>query len=172
MAHRPLLIANEFLRLHGADGNIDHLKLQKLTYFAQGWWLAVMGSDLVTERPQVWRYGPVFQSLYSIFSPAGSNKITHPKRTLLFRAGQMPTLEGEDTKDERDLIEWIWGEYGNLTGAQLSDLTHKVGTPWWDIAVRENFQVPLNTVIPRDADWSYFSEMARERGFVPEPLVV
>lgn len=170
MAHKPIAVANEFIRLHGADGSIDHLKLQKLVYFAQGWWLAMKGSELVAERPQVWRYGPVFESLYRIFSPLGRQNINTPRGAGPFANNVVPTLEGDDCAEERACVEWVWSEYGNLDGPKLSDLTHAVGTPWRKIADKKKYRVPLNTEIPKEADWDYFAGLAKERGTDPTPI--
>lgn len=170
MAHIPLAIANEFIRLHGGDGSINHMKIQKLVYLAQGWWLAVNGNDLVSERPQVWRYGPVFESLYRVFSPAGRAPIMQPRGTVPFPGAIVPDLSGPIFDTERSLVEWVWGEYGHLDAIKLSDLTHAVGTPWRNIAERNRYRVPLNTEIPRNEDWEYFARLVKERGANPVPL--
>lgn len=169
-AHRPIAIANEFVRQFGEANTLDHLKLQKLTYFAQGWWLALKGEELLIERPQVWRYGPVFESLYRILSGRGREPIKGPAGANPFGDGVAPNLDGPACEGERELVQWIWQEYGNLDGPQLSDLTHAAGTPWRDIAEKSKFRVQLYTEIPEDADWEFFAKLARERGFEPKPL--
>jgi len=168
--HRPIAVANEFVRQYGTAHDLDHLKLQKLTYFAQGWWLVFKGEELLTERPQVWRFGPVFQSLYNALSGRGREPITSPAGANPFGVNAPATLEGEAFASERDLVGWVWNEYGSLTGTQLSDLTHAAGTPWRIIAEKSNFRVPLYTEIPESLDWEYFARQARDRGLKPEPL--
>jgi len=171
MAQRPITVANEFIRQFGAQSGIDHLKLQKLVYFTQGWWMATTGRPLVTERPQVWRYGPVFKSLYSIFSLYRREPITTPKTAGLFLQNTGPlTLEGPEFENERLCVAWVWSEYGALSGTRLSDLTHAIETPWRKLAEQQNFSVPLDTEIPAEADWEYFAALAKERGFEPRPL--
>ena len=168
MPYRPIIIANEFLRTHGSDGNIDHLKLQKLSYFTQGWWLALRGQPLLTERPQVWRYGPVFKSLYGAFVGTGDSHITELRRSPF--GNPTPTLEGNEHTESREFVAWIWDQYGHLSGTALSDLTHAPGTPWRIIAERENFKVPMNLEIKANEDWTYFAELARARGLNPVEL--
>jgi len=170
MPHRPIAIANEFVRQFGDANDLSHLKLQKLTYFAQGYWLAGRGEELVTERPQVWRYGPVFKSLYHILSGRGSSPIRQPTGANPFGEGTPPTLEAPAFQAERQLVEWVWAEYGNLTGPQLSDMTHALGTPWRKIAEERKFKVPLDFEIPEDLDWNYFAELASERDITPVPI--
>lgn len=168
--HRPLTVANEFVRQFGGAQGIGHLKLQKLTYYAQGWWLVTKGEEMLFERPQVWRYGPVFQSLYNVMSGKGSEPIREPVGASPFGGSQAPTLEGAAFEDERAMVQWIWEEYGNLSGPQLSDLTHAADTPWRVIAEDKKFRVPLNFPIPESLDWKYFAKLAQERGINPVPL--
>jgi uncharacterized phage-associated protein len=42
----------------------EHMKLQKLVYYAYGWWLLYHSEPIMTEPPEVWRHGPVFSSMY------------------------------------------------------------------------------------------------------------
>src|SRR5271165_2167081 len=104
MPHRPITVANEFVRQFGGANDIDHLKLQKLTYFTQGWWLAGHGEELLFERPQVWRYGPVFQSMYRILAGKGRAPIRVPVVSNPFaHFGQVEpdTLEAPAHEDKR-----------------------------------------------------------------------
>jgi hypothetical protein len=61
--YRPLALANEFIVMSASRG-AEHMKLQKLVYFAYGWWLTGHSDRITTEPPQVWKFGPVFESLY------------------------------------------------------------------------------------------------------------
>lgn len=168
MPHPALQVANELLQAHG---DVSHMKLQKLLYYANGWWLATEGTPLLNEFPQVWRYGPVFRWLYNTLSRFGHNEIGGPVPPGPFGGGNLPTLEGvAEAPRVRALLAWIWTEHGHKTAVQLSDETHAVGTPWWIIAERHGFRVPLNTPIPPQADWDYFANLARTRGIETHPL--
>lgn len=61
--YHPLAFANEFI-LKAQPAGVEHMKLQKLVYYSYGWWIAYHEEPILTEPPQVWRYGPVFVSLY------------------------------------------------------------------------------------------------------------
>ncbi|MFQ5632018.1 MAG: Panacea domain-containing protein, partial [bacterium] len=53
------LIANYFIDFARKDGvAISPMKLQKLVYFAHGYYLAITGQPLIEEEIQAWRYGP------------------------------------------------------------------------------------------------------------------
>ncbi|MEE4012124.1 type II toxin-antitoxin system antitoxin SocA domain-containing protein [Roseibium sp. FZY0029] len=162
MAYLPIQVANTLIeKFH--DQRIDPMKLQKLLYFANGWWLALKGEPLLTEKPQVWRYGPVYKSIYHAFRKYGRGAIDAPEPASPFggEPNRVPTTDVDTIK----LLDWIWSEYGSKSGPVLSDETHKPGTPWRNIAEREKFRVKDNEVIPTDADWKYFADLAQERGF-------
>ncbi|WP_296017859.1 type II toxin-antitoxin system antitoxin SocA domain-containing protein [uncultured Agrobacterium sp.] len=168
MSYRPVQIANEIIARFGAAGDISPMKLQKLLYFANGWYLALRGEDLINERPQVWRYGPVFKSAYRTFNKYGSSPITSPEPASPF-GGAPDMVENIDQQLEQ-YLNWVWSEYGHKSGPALSDETHRVGTPWQQIAQSSGYVVPENTVIPAQADHEYFSSLARQRGYQPAAL--
>lgn len=160
MSFTSLKVANELLRLHG---DIDPMKLQKLLYYANGWWLATHGEPLLTEQPQVWRYGPVFRGLYGTFAKFGRENIGGPVSGGPFTPD--PQFLGDSAAEEevRQLLKWIWDEHGNKSAIKLSDETHAPGTPWRKIAERHDFRVPEGTPIPPEADWEYFAGLAKAR---------
>ncbi|MDA7967135.1 type II toxin-antitoxin system antitoxin SocA domain-containing protein [Ruegeria sp.] len=156
--YSPLAIANNFLEQFGQDGGIEHMKLQKLVYCSYGWWLAVYGIEaerLTSEGPQIWKHGPVFDSLYHALKVFGRAPITSPQSTNPF---QPPENVDETDENVRNLISWTWGRYGHLSSFALSDITHKPGTPWHRVATENNFSVAYNTSIP---DQYIFEEFTR-----------
>jgi len=57
MPYSAAQIANEFIRRARQDGIVvDPLKLQKLVYLTHGWHLAFLGTPLINEDIQAWRY--------------------------------------------------------------------------------------------------------------------
>src|SRR5689334_22079254 len=135
--YTPLALANYFLEAHPP---IDHMKLQKLVYCAHGWWLASQQrTPLVTERPQVWKFGPVFPSLYRALRTFGAQPISGPQSRAPFE--DPPRVDQHDDLVRR-LLEWVWNRYGHLSALALSDMTHKPGTAWYIVAQENNFNVP------------------------------
>ncbi|MDP9569650.1 UNVERIFIED_ORG: putative phage-associated protein [Agrobacterium larrymoorei] len=124
------------------------MKLQKLVYCSYGWWLAGHGLDevrLTSEGPQIWKHGPVFDSLYHTLKVFGREPITLPQSSNPFGAPDMVDAEDESVLN---LVRWVWGRYGHLSSFALSDMTHKPGTPWHRVAVENNFRIAYNTSIP------------------------
>lgn len=157
MSYDPLVIANEILAKHP---EVSHMKLQKLLYFANGWWLALKDEPLLNEEPEVWRYGPVFSRLYSILSGYQHNEIGGPVIGHPF--ADKPERLPENSDEIKKMLSWIWLIYGGKSAMQLSDETHKIGTPWQKIASKHNFRVPFHTAIPSEKDKEYFRSLAAQ----------
>ncbi|MBD8552367.1 Panacea domain-containing protein [Sphingomonas sp. CFBP 8764] len=167
---QPVAFANEIINRFGGAGYIDHMKLQKLLYFSNGWWLGLTGAPLLDERPQVWRYGPVFRGVYNSFSRFGSRPIHELAPGNPFFGGAPERVPAEQLAQIIPTMDWIWGEYGGKSAVQLSDETHAPGTPWQRIAAASNYAVQLNTEIPPAEDWQYFAQLATQRGWTPAPF--
>lgn len=159
--YSPLAVANTFVAQYGQMGRIDHMKLQKLLYYAYGWWLAYEQDPLLTEGPELWKYGPVFSSLYNALASSKSNPITTPQRATPF--GPPPIIPNEDERT-REFLDWVWQRYGQYSAFELSDMTHAPGTPWQVEAARNNYLVRAHHRIPDDLIADRFREQARELG--------
>ncbi len=162
----PVQVANTFVGRFGDGTELTHMKLQKLVFFADGWQVGFRGSPLVTERPQVWRYGPVFRSLYNILTGYANKPIKAPVVVNPF-TGDTPTIVRDNNNDDSRLIDWIWDKYGRYSAMDLSRETHAVGTPWHTMAARFNFSVPFDLEIPNDVIEPYFRGLAAAEGAVP-----
>ncbi|MEX1039974.1 MAG: type II toxin-antitoxin system antitoxin SocA domain-containing protein [Pirellulaceae bacterium] len=150
-------IANYFLGRAEQEGKgLTQMQVQKLTFYAHGWYLALDGRALIKEDPQLWKYGPVFRSLYSEFKEFGSQEID--RRALEFRFNTTPespeafeffepTIDNEhpddvDSKLARAVLERVWEMYGGFTSYQLSNMTHAEGEPWRVIRDRLPEKIP------------------------------
>jgi uncharacterized phage-associated protein len=160
MPYTPLAVANSFIIQHGADGGgIEHMKLQKLLFFAYGWWLVRHDSPLLGAKPEVWRYGPVFSSVYWHFNRFGDQPIPEPLPANPF-SSEIPKVPISDAETVL-AIQKIWENYGGFDSFALSDMTHKVGTPWQRVAAEHNYRVPQNLEIDDAITKSYFSRLER-----------
>lgn len=135
------------------------MKLQKLVFYAYGWWLAYHDAPLTNEAPEVWRYGPVFSSLYSALAPNGMEPITQPQRAVPIGS---PPIVPADEEEVRSMLEWVWSRYGKYSAGRLSDLTHAEGTPWQQEAAAHNYRVPKHHPIPDERIKEYFQAAAKK----------
>ena len=139
-----LAIANYFIKKSEKDEGIQHLKLQKLTYFVYGWWLiSDFKEDLIEEKPEVWRYGPVFNILYQQLRLHKGTPIKEPQSDAPF--SESPSVKRTDVKK---LLTWIWNKYGHLSAKELSAITHEEGTAWSRVAKENNYEIARSSKIP------------------------
>jgi uncharacterized phage-associated protein len=162
--YRPLAFANEFI-LKSQGVGIEHMKLQKLVYYAYAWWLGYHNDPILSEPPQVWRYGPVFSSLYHALKGFGRTPIADEQSDYPF---QPPPRVDQSDVDAWQLINWVWQRYGGFTSYQLSEMTHAPGSPWRQIAEQTNWHVAPSTPIPDDLIREHIKQEAQRMGLVPQ----
>lgn len=98
-------------------GEISTMKLQKLCYYSQAWSLVWDDEPLFPERIEAWVNGPVVRALYA-----------HHARE--FTISELDV--GDSTKltdEQKDTIDVVCNAYGQLSGSDLSNLTHSE-MPW------------------------------------------
>lgn len=106
-----------------AGDTISPLKLQKLLYYCQAWYLTVFGKRLIAEDVEAWAHGPVFSSQYTRFAYIPRNEQIKPKSINL----SIPKLDD----DSNELLEEVLSVYGEHSASYLENLTHKEN-PWLD----------------------------------------
>ena len=138
-------VAECFLFLDDSnDGDgISNLKLQKLVYYAQGFFTAIYDKPLFQSRIYAWAHGPVVPSLYHTYKVHGRNSITVPANF------DPKSLKG----DEFDLIEEVFLEFGQFSAWKLRNMTHEE-SPWMNhegdisliplIEIKEYFKTRLS----------------------------
>ena len=130
------LIANYYLHKDKAMKN-DIMKTLKMVYIAHGFHLALTENPLIKENVMAWQYGPVIPELY--FQLKADN--------LIFTSQQ----EKEDFDNNAELkkfLDAVYDKYCNKSGAELSNLTHIIGSPW-DITVNR-FEALIKDDLIRD----------------------
>ncbi|MCA2017202.1 DUF4065 domain-containing protein [Vibrio tritonius] len=114
-------VAKYFIRLADeAEEGISNLKLQKLVYYAQGFYLAINEEPLFHEDIQAWAHGPVVPELYHEYKSFGKEAIApdvkfNPHTRL--------------TKAEMEHIEEIFDVFGQFSAWKLRNMTHEE-SPW------------------------------------------
>jgi uncharacterized phage-associated protein len=120
-----ITIADEILKIAKAHGRqLTPLQLMKLAYIAQGWALALRDEKLFSNRVEAWKYGPVIPDLYHATKSYGRAPIP------LDRISETPSSVDDGA---RKFLEDVFQKYGKMSGYSLSQLTHKLGTPWQQV---------------------------------------
>ena len=163
MSYPTLAVANFLLELAQTKGvgDITPMKLQKLVYYANGWNLGATDEPLIHEQVEAWRYGPVIETIYCAAKQYGNQPITAPLRNntaVAFGDSDCPELTKSDKDAVRPLLNWILEQYGDLTGIQLSNLTHREEEPWYKIyQQRHGGSPPHGTDIDTGVIRDYFA---------------
>lgn len=122
-------IANYFLDLAAASGQpISPMKLQKLVYYAQGWYAGYTGRPLINEAVEAWQYGPVIPSLYHEFKRFGAGNIAG--KAFEYDALGVREAAAPADPEIRTFLQNVFNSYGQYSGIRLSEMTHAPGTPW------------------------------------------
>lgn len=133
MPYTPRLVANAFLVKAKSEGvAVSHMKVQKLVFFLHAWSLALRDAgSFVSEQPEAWPYGPVFDGLYHELKSYGSSNIDAYLTQLNPATGEMAAMvpSPSDTEFYR-LLDQVWNRYGRFSALQLSALSHEKGGPW------------------------------------------
>lgn len=118
-----LAIANFFIRKSLKEKKpITQIKLQKLIYFAHGFYLALKERPLVGEKIEAWQYGPVVPSVYHKFKKWGNNTI----KEVLVENGDNLIIHEEDL----EFLDLVWHKFSHYSAAQLVELSHEKDGPW------------------------------------------
>lgn len=132
----PKSIANFMIDLAQSEGQaLDPMKLQKLVYYAHGWYAGYSGQPLINEQVEAWPYGPVIPSLYYEFKRFGSGAICG--KATEFVDGRPQEVPHPNDPNLRTFLQNIWKSYSRYTGVALSEMTHAQGSPW-DLARRSS----------------------------------
>lgn len=105
-------------------------KIQKLLYIAYGTYLRVYEKRLTNEHPQAWPYGPVF--------PTTRNKMISLDFESI-KASETPEKLREDKRLNK-VIEFVLKHFGKWNAAQLTEWSHRNGSPWYYATKTEGFK--------------------------------
>lgn len=136
------------------SGEMSAMKLQKLVYYSQAWHLVWADEPLFPERIEAWANGPVVRDLYDAHRG-------------MFSVAEWPRGNPDGlTPSERETIDVVLDNYGNLDGRQLSHLTH--GENPWAHARRGLPPTARSSVeITPEAMQMYYSTLDTAEGAVP-----
>lgn len=162
MGYPAKVIANAFLDKAEQSGTtLTPMKLQKLIYYAHGWYLAIKNQPLIDEYIEAWDYGPVISSVYSEFRNFGAAPI-YGRATLWDQQEQDYVVPKPSQTDSElnGLIDAIWDNYNQYDALKLSEMTHLEGAPWH--LIKQKYPDFRNVQIPNDVIANYFREMMVE----------
>ena len=130
--HDPRAIANEFIKLGRKNNSpLTLMQILKLSYIAHGFSLAFLDRPLSNSGPEAWGYGPVFPEVYHSLKFHGDQPVTEVIAKIeINNENLLSPIEEKFSSEESQVIDFVYNNYGQLSGHELSELTHKEGTPW------------------------------------------
>lgn len=151
---RAMAVANWFLQRSWKDVGVppcDQMKLYKLVYYANAWFLGNGKGELYPEDIHAWPHGPVIPSIYGEFRVFGRDPITK-MGTRLEHVKDLNFEAITPTHDGRfdNFFEQVWNLYRDKTGIQLSNMTHLSDEPWSVIKNKYNGDLSTKPLIPSE----------------------
>lgn len=123
-----LAVAHAFLDIADSEGkSLTNMQLQKLVFFAHGIHLAAFnGVPLIEDPIKAWDFGPVIPPLYEKLRKFGRGVVTPG-----FAIGTHETINPDGP--EMQAIKAVWKAYKDYNAWQLSDISHREGSPWFKV---------------------------------------
>lgn len=144
------------------------LKLQKLLYYEQAWFMVFFGREntLFEDVPQAWVNGPVYPVVYHEYRGKVANMCDHLKKEHFTSSDIQGTMEAIVKKngwngETVELLDSIIMLYGSKTQNQLIFLTH-AEAPW--VEARGGMPPYMSSTAPISLDTMYgYYKARRER---------
>lgn len=141
-----IVAANHIIQWHlSRQLPITPLRVIKLTYMANGFYLALFERSIFSESVQAWKYGTMIASLYGAFGDYGSKSI---KRPFLF-------AEIVTHKTVIEVLDKTCDEFKHFTDIQLSAWCQE---PSW--ACSHSYSLENN--IPNDLIMDFFKSKLKK----------
>lgn len=128
---------------------ITHLKVQKLLYFAQAYYLANFSKPLFEEDFQAWAHGPVVPSIFEEYSG--------------HRWEALPTCEDAPEIPAKILnyLEAVYENFGKFSAKELERISHE-HDPW--VNARGNIppEARSNAVITKECIQEFYVKRLKQ----------
>ena len=128
---------------------LSNLKLQKLLYYAQAWYLALHDRPLFSDDFQAWVHGPVLPSQYHRFKAAAWMPIAEP------------VDEPDLTADVKAFLNEILDVFGVENAVALELMTHRE-RPWIEARRGLPPDAPSTTTISKCSMRDFYRAMQAE----------
>lgn len=122
------------------DYGISNLKLQKILYFVQAYFLIETGSPCFKEKIEAWDFGPVVPVAYCEYKQYGCGDIPTTKSFIMIEKNNIWNSKRVEFKeiaisdDDKSLIDKVVDKFSEYSATDLVELTqHQI--PWMDAIV-------------------------------------
>lgn len=142
------------------DCPTTNLKLQKLLYYIQGYFLALKNKPCFEEEIEAWAYGPVIPIVYHEFKEYGSNYIPFIKVYFEYNEQERNQSQFKNfewsiiSEEDQVLIDLIVETLKDTSTTSLVNMTHAQNGPWQQVYISGK----KNIIIEKERIKDYFFE--------------
>ncbi len=125
-----------FLKQHP----LTNLRLQKLVYFAHGWYAGILQERLIIDPIEAWKYGPVFPKLYHQLKVFGDKPMLKPVPLVgaeaVFAGASLDSprvvhvYQPPEGSEAKEVLHQVAKVYGNMSAGELVGQSHGKDRPW------------------------------------------
>ena len=132
MAYSAISVANSIIKLAKEKGidDLSPMKLQKLMYFAQFFYLKNFEKPLIDDNFVRWKFGPVIPSLYYQLRSYQSRPVNQYIQQLIENNEVVVYMMADEDYISWALIDKVINKYGYLDRLSLSALTRRENSSW------------------------------------------
>lgn len=131
---------------------VSNLKLQKLLYFVQAYFLLIKKKVCFSEKIEAWDLGPVVPVAYREYKQFGSGNI--PTITCVFKKDPeniwnskiVPFYDVVVSINDKNLINSVVDRFAEYSASDLVELTHRQ-QPWIDAYIpKRNNEITIKAI--------------------------
>lgn len=157
----PKAIANLILDVANAIGRkASNLSINKIAYFAHGYYLAKYGKPLIDAKIEAWEYGPVFREIYHEFKRCGDRPVSHFAKELNFDTDEIEVVRWQLPTEEEEFLRDVISSYLQMSAGYLVRMSHLEDGPWYSAWNHEG-RVNPGMEISNEAILKYFKDQVR-----------
>lgn len=140
------------------DYGVSNLKLQKVLYFVQAYFLIQTGHPCFNEKIEAWDFGPVVPKAYCEYKQYGCGDIPITKSFIMIDKDNIwnsKRVEFEDiviSDDDKSLINKVVDKFADYSATDMVKLTQHQ-SPWIDAIVSNR-----SNEITNESIFEYFND--------------
>lgn len=128
-------VAKYFLYKANSDGDlITNLKMQKLLYYAQAWYLVNFSKPLFADPIKAWKFGPIVENAYYHFKRFGYSPIKFFNREK---------IEEKTPDKEKKFLDEFYRIYIRYSASDLTQMSHREA-PWRETP--QSKEIPIGLI--------------------------
>ena len=133
------------------DYGISNLKLQKILYFVQAYFLIQTSQPCFKDKIEAWDFGPVVPKAYCEYKQYGCGDIPTVKSYIVFDENDIwntKRIEFEENyidNDDKILINKVVDKFSDYSATDMVELTQHQ-TPWIDAILSQSNEIKNESI--------------------------